>query len=127
MKKWIIGGLLCSTLLVGGVVHATEQPGIDNAQTGVTVKLARTIGPEKLPGTEDHSGGNDDINTTIQTNTNTNANAQVYLSIGGSTAKSLPHTNGEKNLMYSILGGVLLGCSLSLFLYRKNKEKEVEE
>ncbi|HAP3574305.1 TPA: LPXTG cell wall anchor domain-containing protein [Enterococcus faecalis] len=130
MKKWIIGGLLCSTLLMGGVAHATEQSSTDVAQTGVTIQLARSIGPDKLPGGEP-SGGAGGSNATIHTNTDTNANsnadAQVHLAIGGSTTERLPHTNGEINLMYSILGGVFLGCSLCLFLIRKNKEKEVED
>lgn len=132
MKKWLIGGLLCSTLLMGSVAYAAEQPRTDVAQTGVAVQLARPIGPDKLPGGES-SGGTGGSNSTIHTNTNANANAsanasaQMQLAIGGSTAGRLPHTNGEKNLMYSILGGVFLGCSLCLLLIRKNKEKEVEE
>ncbi|MGM0252197.1 LPXTG cell wall anchor domain-containing protein [Enterococcus sp. AZ129] len=128
MKKWLIGGLLCSTLLMGSVVYAAEQPSTDVAQTGVTVQLARPIGPDKLPGGES-SGGTGGSNSTIHTNTNSNANAnaQMNIAIGGSSTGRLPHTNGEKNLMYSILGGVFLGCSLCLLIIRKNKEKEVEE
>ncbi|MFQ6835532.1 MAG: LPXTG cell wall anchor domain-containing protein [Enterococcus faecalis] len=125
MKKLLIGGMLCSTLLIGGIVNAAEQPSTEVAQTGVTIQLFHHIGPDKLPGGES-SGGIGGSDATIHTNANANANAQVNLAIGGSTAGRLPHTNGEKNLMYSILGGVFLGCSLCLLLIRKNKEKEVE-
>ncbi|MDU5019334.1 MAG: LPXTG cell wall anchor domain-containing protein, partial [Clostridiales bacterium] len=106
--------------------YAAEQPSTDVAQTGVTVQLARPIGPDKLPGGES-SGGTGGSNVTIHTNSNANANAQMNIAIGSSSTGRLPHTNGEKNLMYSILGGVFLGCSLCLLLIRKNKEKEVEE
>lgn len=120
----------CYVVRYEGVAHAAEQPSKDVAKTGVTVQLARTIGPDKLPGGEP-LGGAGGSNTTIHTNTNTNANAnadaQVHLAIGGSTTKRLPHTNGEINLMYSILGGVFLGCSLCLLLIRKNKERDVED
>ncbi|MBO1106622.1 LPXTG cell wall anchor domain-containing protein [Enterococcus faecalis] len=129
MKKWLIGGLLCSTLMMGmSAAYAAEHPSTDAAQTGVTIQLARPIGPGKLPGGES-SGGTGGSNATIHTNSNAsaNVNAQMNVAIGSSSAGRLPHTNGEKNLMYSILGGVLLGCSLCLLLVRKNKEKEVEE
>jgi len=127
MKKWLIGGLLGSTLLMGtSVVHAAEQP--DTAQTGITIQLARSIGPDKLPGgesSEEIGGSNSMIHT--NTNANANGNAQMNIAMGGVTTGRLPHTNGENNLIYSILGGVLLGCSLCLLLVRKNKEKGAEE
>lgn len=127
MKKLLIVGLLYSTLLIGGIADAAEQPSTEVAQTGVTIQLFHTIDPDKLPGGESSGGiGGSDATIHTNTNTNANANAQVHLAIGGSTAGRLPHTNGEKNLMYSISGGVFLGCSLCLLLIRKNKEKEVE-
>lgn len=102
MKKWFIGCFLCSFLLVGNAIgHADTQQESSSVQTEVTVKLARPILSDKLPGT--------------------NSNGNV------AKPGKLPQTNDENYLFYSILGGVIVGSVICFAVFKKKQEEEVDE
>lgn len=109
MKKWLVVCTLCSSLFIGNPsIHADTRQESLSAQTEVTVELARSIESGQLPGTvigDQVSDTNNDM----------------------SVNKNLPKTNEQSQLVYSILGGILLGSVACLIMVKKKKEREVEE
>lgn len=129
MKKWFIGCILCSSLLIGNTfTYADERQESSSAQTEIIVKLTLPIvsDPDQLPGT---NGGSNAKSNKNPNHVNANSHSGV-VSNQISIAKSdttLPKTNEQSPLIYSILGGILIGSVACFVMFRKKKEREVEE
>lgn len=117
MRKWLVGCFLCSSLFIGNPnIYAATGQESSSAQTEVTVELTRPRKPGQLPGTNGSS------------NSGVISNQMSIVKSDMSLGKNLPKTNNEQSpLIYSILGGILIGIVCCFIIFRKKKEREVEE
>ncbi|MBC9722693.1 MAG: LPXTG cell wall anchor domain-containing protein [Lactobacillus sp.] len=139
MKKWFVGCILCSSLFVGNtMLHADTQQEGSSAQTEVTVKLTEPTVPilpvpDQLPGVPGGSNTNSNITSSVNGNSNNSSNFSAVnnqVSIAKPTTsseKNLPKTNEQNHLIYSILGGVIVGSVICFFAFRSKEERSTEE
>ncbi|EOB3407523.1 LPXTG cell wall anchor domain-containing protein [Enterococcus hirae] len=132
MKKWLVICTLCGSLVIGSSsIHADTQQDSSSAQTEVTVKLARSILSDQLPGIDGDNNANSNMNSNVNANGNSNSgivNNQLSIAKPDSfSGNNLPKTNEQIHLFYSILGGIIVGCAICLMTFRKKKEREVED
>ncbi|HGF7960120.1 TPA: LPXTG cell wall anchor domain-containing protein [Enterococcus faecium] len=134
MKKWLVGCLLCSSLFIGNPsIYADAGQESSSAQTEVAVKLTRPIvsDTDQLPGANGGSNANSNKNPNQVNGSSNSGVISNQISIAKpdtSLGKNLPKTNNEQSpLIYSILGGILIGSVACFIIFRKKKEREVEE
>ncbi|MGM0252207.1 LPXTG cell wall anchor domain-containing protein [Enterococcus sp. AZ129] len=115
MKKWMIGSLLCGAFVWGNVPVQAQQENT-GIQTETTVQLTRPIHSGQLPGVPSES---DEGNKKKQ--------PEVMAQSTNQMRKLLPKTNEQQTLFYSVLGGVLVSCSLWFRLVKKKREEHQME
>lgn len=103
MKKLVIGCLLCSSFLAGSTITQADTFN-ENTKTEISVTFVRPITSNNLPGV-------------TQSPNNLSTKPVPIIST------QLPKTNEETYWFDSLLGVLLMLCSIGLYIYKK---KEVD-
>ena len=103
MKKFFIGCLLCGSFLVGSTVTRADSFN-ESTKTEVSVTFVRPIVSNALPGV-------------------TNSPNHLSTKSVPKISTQLPKTNEETYWFDSLLGVLLMLCSIGLYIYKK---KEVD-